>query len=86
MPVQYDFKHDIDTVLSHLHDHDTIVSRCKAMGETVLHCDIERVGIEVILKVEKQVESDAPRIIRRLLASPPWIASPSVFQPDRSAF
>lgn len=69
MPVQYDFKYDIDTVLSHLLDHDTIVSRCNMMGETVLHCAIERVGIETILKIEKQVESDTPRIIRKLFAT-----------------
>lgn len=69
MPVQYEFKHDIETVLSHFLDHDTVVARCEAMGETVMSCEIERVGIEVILKIEKQVENDAPRVMRKLFAA-----------------
>jgi hypothetical protein len=66
MSVTYDFHFDIDAVMNKLHDREAIIARCEALGEQVTRCDIQTVGTEVIISIEKRIDREVAKFLRKV--------------------
>ena len=65
----YEFSHSIDTVFYELTDRERLKKRYAALDEEVVGFHSERVGIEIILTVERRIHRDVPKLLRRAINS-----------------
>jgi hypothetical protein len=65
----YEFPYSIDTVFHELTDRNRLMKRYETLGEEVISFHSERIGLEIILNVDRRIHREVPKMLRHVINS-----------------
>jgi hypothetical protein len=69
MTIIHSFKADTDAVFALMTDADTLIARCKALGEKNISCSVEPNGRKTVVKLTRTVKRDLPKVLAAMFSA-----------------
>jgi hypothetical protein len=68
MTIVHSFNADADTVFNLLTDAETLVERCKALGEKNISCSAEEQGRKTVVQLTRTVKRELPKVLAAMFS------------------
>lgn len=69
MTIIHSFNADTDAVFALMTDADTLIARCKALGEKDISCTVEHNGRKTVVKLTRTVKRELPKVLAAMFSA-----------------